>query len=113
MSEDKIIAVRFPRLYKSVRLLFTEVLGIVREKLGEPQAWPRLFSEYPIQLTGQRDYRLGRERGYRCGLIPSVAQAATMDSYKTACVELKARGTKARPSGTISVISGPYFSVLL
>jgi hypothetical protein len=91
MSEDKIIAVRFPRLYKATRLLLSEVLDIVRKKPGEPTAWPKaFFQNIEFHPPSSATVSWGERLDIGAVITQVWPEAAAMDSYKAACAELQA-----------------------
>lgn len=115
MSEEKVIAVRFPGLYKSVRLFFSDVLGIVRKKLGEPAAWPKdFFPEIEFTATGGANTRWVEKPdvgGFIANLWP---EAAKLSSYKDALSQLKTLQEERKAIGHIwGDLSAAYLAPLV
>jgi hypothetical protein len=90
MAEEKIVAVRFPPLFKSVRTFLSDVLGIISKKLGEPSNWPKAHFQH-IEFRSPSSCNTSWVEKCNIGAILRQIwpEAAAMDSYKAACANLE------------------------
>jgi hypothetical protein len=90
MPDEKIIAVRFPSLYKAVRAFVMDALGIVRNKLGEPTNWPKTYFQQ-IEFSPPFGANIGwvEKQDFHALMTQIWPEAAALNSYQAACGELR------------------------
>lgn len=90
MAEEKIVAARFPPLFRAVRTVLLEALRILRERLGDPATWPKApFQEIEFTSSGSRTTTVEK---YDLGEVLNRIwpEVAALESYKAASGELEA-----------------------
>jgi len=115
MTEEKIIAVCFPRLYKTVRRFFSEVLGIVRKRVGKPETWPKAYFQH-IEFRSPGSANIGWvEKQDISNVITQVwPEAAAAQSYRDACGDLEALQSRGKAVGhDISDLGAAYLAPLV
>ena len=90
MTEEKIIAVGFPALYRSMRDLTRDFLTSLRATVGDPPQWPQAqFYDVIVRDTGGTGIGIANGNDYSQSLRAAWLQTSMLPSHKAVTVEFE------------------------
>jgi hypothetical protein len=115
MTEERIIAVAFPSLFKATRQFARDFLGALRAVAGDPPQWPQgNFFDITVREVGGTGIGMVQRNDYGQTLRAAWLQVSVLESRKTVSDELEKLKTEGRTVGywLDDLVAGFVFPIL-